>query len=421
MIDNLPTARLAVYIFLEFIALGFALEAVTSFMHGENWWKWAGALLLGVVFMLLGVKSESIIKRSERYLNSRLLWMLACGVVILYSLYFLQRWLPDFAMSLHQRLPGTVGYATVSLVGATLACGCWWLTGKMLPPAPIPTASTTSSSSDYSSSTSSISLDDDSQYELFKLSPKQKAGLDKAKAPLFKYKAALLDTPEYRKEQILRDKYRKLVEDYEKQAGHLIDLDKVEYLPKPPATIAENAVDIDISVKMVADELSKTFFWMIRNNRKVRVPIAMFISLTTRQTTPLKIDLLYLDAKSIDGWADIRMADSWFPNHVRTMKETPLVLQAKNACSSMKGEYLLPSLYERIIQPNDKVEGWIIAEYPKGLKYGNSIGDMRISLLAGNYWIASKTFPANPRVYREDHPPFDWYLTPLDTLITEDW
>jgi len=159
MIDDLPTARLAVYIFLEFIALGFALEAVTSFMHGENWWQWAGALVLGVVFMVLGVKSESIIKRFERYLNSRLLWMLACGVVILYSLYFLQRWLPDFAVSLHQRLPGTLGYATVALVGAILACGCWWLTGKMLSPAPTTVDSTS---------------DSDSQFQVLNLSPQKK-------------------------------------------------------------------------------------------------------------------------------------------------------------------------------------------------------------------------------------------------------
>lgn len=56
MPDELPSGDKAVYIFLEMIALGFALEAVTSFMHGDIWWKWTGALALGVLFLLAGVK-----------------------------------------------------------------------------------------------------------------------------------------------------------------------------------------------------------------------------------------------------------------------------------------------------------------------------------------------------------------------------
>src|SRR5713101_7696045 len=139
MIDGLPTARLAVYIFLEFIALGFALEAVAAFMHGEIWWKWAGALLSGIVFMLLGVNSERIIKRFARHLNSRLIWMGICGVIFLSSLYFIQRFAAlAFAMNLHERFSGTLGYAVVGLVGAVVSCGCWWLTGKMSVSAPAP-------------------------------------------------------------------------------------------------------------------------------------------------------------------------------------------------------------------------------------------------------------------------------------------
>jgi len=407
MVESLPTARLAVYIFFEFIALGFALEAVSSLMRGDDWWKWTGALVLGVAFMVLGVKSESIIKRFARYLNSRLVWVLACGVGILYSLYFVQRWDQSLLVNLHQRLHGAIGYAIVALVGAIMACGCWWFTGKMVSPTP---AASSSSSPD----------DDDSQYALLNLSPHQKAEFDKLKAPLFRYKAAMLDRPEYYKLKVLKDEYRTMVESTEKQYGCLIDVDKLECLPKPPATIIENGVDIDISVKMVAEELSKTFFWIIKNDTvKVRVPIVLFISLTNRHTTPLKIDLLYLDAKSVDGWADIRMADSLSAG-VQTMSAKPLILEAKNASVSVKGEYLLPTLYDQIIQPGDKVEGWIIAEYPKGFKYGKSIGDMRISLLAGKHWIVSKTFPANPRVYNNELSSA-WYFKPLDTLITEDW
>jgi hypothetical protein len=148
VIDDLPTARLAVYIFLEFIALGFALEAVASFMHGESWWKWVGALALGVVFLILGVKSERIIKRFVHYLNSRLLWMLAYGVVVLYSLYFLQRWVPDLAMNFHQRLQGGLGYATVALLGAILSCGLWWFSGRMLVPSTASESSSTTTETD---------------------------------------------------------------------------------------------------------------------------------------------------------------------------------------------------------------------------------------------------------------------------------
>lgn len=345
------------------------------------------------------------------YLNSRPL------LIVVFLILSLSLLLAMATPDLHQRLQGWLGFATVGLVGAVVACGYWWLTGRMLSPAPV---AATSTSSDYSAD-SSVFSDDDSQYQLLNLSPQQKAELDKLKAPMFRYKATLLDMPAYHQLRVAKDEYRTMVENLEKQHGCLIDVDKLECIPKPPATITENQVDIDISVIMVAEEISKNFFWVIRNkSSKVRVPIAMFISLTNRQTTPLKIDLLYLDAKSVDGWADIRMVDSLFPNAVESISDEPLVLQAKNGATSMKGEYLLPSLYDRVIQPGDKAEGWIISEFPKGFKYGSSIGDLRLSLLAGNHWIASKTFPSNPRVFK-DHPLGDWYFTPLDTLITEEW
>lgn len=54
--DEFPSGDKAVYIFLEMIALGFALEAVASFMRGDVWWRWIGALVLGVLFLVAGVK-----------------------------------------------------------------------------------------------------------------------------------------------------------------------------------------------------------------------------------------------------------------------------------------------------------------------------------------------------------------------------
>jgi hypothetical protein len=347
---------------------------------------------------------------AAHYLNSR---PILITVFLIFSLgLFLTLTRPD----LHQRLQGWPGFATAGLVGAILSCGIWWFSGKV--PSPAPAASALSSSSASMPATSGSTVGGDSQYALFNFSLEEKAEFEKLKAPLVQYKAAILDTPEYYQARVSEDKFREMLESLETKYGCLIDTNKNQCLPKPPATISGGKVDIEVSVRMVADELSKTFFWVIPNNSvKIRVPIVLFVSLINRQATPLKIDLLYLDAQAVEGWADIRMADSLFPG-VRLMSTRPLVLEAKNACASMKGEYLLPSLYDRIIQPGDKVEGWIVAEYPKGFKYGNSIGDMRISLLAGDEWIASKTFPANPRLYK-DHS-FDWYFIPLDTLPTKD-
>jgi hypothetical protein len=37
LIDQLPAGKIAVYVFLEMIALGFALEAVAAFVRGDRW------------------------------------------------------------------------------------------------------------------------------------------------------------------------------------------------------------------------------------------------------------------------------------------------------------------------------------------------------------------------------------------------
>jgi hypothetical protein len=138
MLDDLPNPRLAVYIFLEMIALGFALEAVAALMRGDDWWKWIGALIMGVVFMVLGVRSARIVDRCALYLNTRIIWMVAFVVFSLYSLYFLQRLVaPDLIMNLRQRSQGTMGYAVAGVIGATLFCLAWWLSGA-IPKASIP-------------------------------------------------------------------------------------------------------------------------------------------------------------------------------------------------------------------------------------------------------------------------------------------
>lgn len=287
---------------------------------------------------------------------------------------------------------------------------------------PANASSYSDSHSAVSDSENSARPDDDSQYDVLHLSPKDKATIDRMKAKVFPYKAALLNSPEYYAAKLARDDYRTEVEKDEEEVGCMIEVSSCTCLPKPPAEITEHQVNIDISAKMVADELSKTYVWMIENGKttKLRVPIILFVSLKNNQATPLKIDLVYLDAKSVGGWADIRMVDSLFPEQFgESIHDKPLILQGKNGAAALKGEYLVPTLYNRVLQPGKSVEGWVAAEYPRGVKYRTSIGDMRISLFSGNRWIASKTFPASPNVY--ENQSFDWYLNPLDTMITEDW
>jgi hypothetical protein len=138
MPDDLPSRDKAVYIFLEMIALGFALEAVASLMRGDVWWKWSGALAAGVLFLVTGVKSKEIIlKISPRfvyYLNQRLTWI---AIFIVLSFYILQKEpVLDVVMDLHQRWKGWAGYTVFGLFGALLMCGYWWFTGAILKPLP---------------------------------------------------------------------------------------------------------------------------------------------------------------------------------------------------------------------------------------------------------------------------------------------
>jgi len=311
-----------------------------------------------------------------------------------------------------------IGMASFVIVVLLSLCVSSWLLGvRFVAISPNTPSAATTQASDVSDS----SLSDDSQYELLQLSAEKKAEIDKLKGPLFQIKAKMLDSREYYELRVAKDNFRTMVEKIEGQYGCLIDTATVTCLPKPPVTITAQDMDIEVSLKTIAPEIPKNYFWVIRDGVKLRVPVVLFVSLTNRYKEPLKVDLLYLEAKSIGGWTDTRMADT-LVNNVPGMEKKTLVLHGKNGAFSMKGEYLIPSLYDRVIQPGATVEGWIIAEYPKGLKYGNSIGDMRISLLAAHRWIASKTFPANPPVFDRinSKESKEFYFAPLDTFITED-
>lgn len=59
--DDLPTPGKAVYLFFEFIALGFALEAIADLVHYHGpWYRWSGSLLAAALFLTLGVKGPVI-------------------------------------------------------------------------------------------------------------------------------------------------------------------------------------------------------------------------------------------------------------------------------------------------------------------------------------------------------------------------
>lgn len=232
MLDEAPSAKLAVYIFLEMIALGFALEAVASLMRGESWWKWTSAVLTGIVFMVLGVKSGRILERFSWRFNSRVVWMVVFVALSLFSLYSLQRLAAqNLNMYLHQRLQGWIGFAIVGLVGAALACTLWWLAGKMSSPT---TATETSATT---ATETSKAADEDSQYGILNLPPEEKAKIAELKAPLFKYKATVLESPQYYALKKNKDEMRAMIEGLEEHYGCLIDTNELKCLLKPPETV----------------------------------------------------------------------------------------------------------------------------------------------------------------------------------------
>jgi hypothetical protein len=403
MVDDLPNPRLAVYIFLEMIALGFALEAVAAFMRGDAAWKWVGALVLGVVFMVLGVKSEQIVKRSSQYLNSRLVWMATVWVAFLGSLYFLQQSIrPMAAMNLHQRLNGPLGYVVVGAAGALLSCACWWFIGRLAPV----------------SAPKSFTITD----------PKEREELLRAIKNIYQAKAAYLENPLVHKAREARQDLRKKTEEIETKVGCLIDSATVECLPKPPKVIDKMQLEMSISAMVIAEELYKSHFWIVRKKEgsKFRVPVVIFLSMTNRHEEAINVKLLYLESRSAGKkWADVRMADSLSPAMPPlTMETTPLVRETDNKCVVMNGDYLLPSLYNRLLKPGESASGWIVAELPKGVQYGDLIGEMRVSVMdAKEEWVSSKTFSTDPPIYPTDDAGVlvqGSIITPFDFFIDED-
>jgi len=134
--DQLPTGNTAVYVFLEMIALGFALAAVDSLVNNKPLFISFGCLVLAVFFFLIGIKwpqiKHKVGPQFVRYLNLRSVWM---AVFVILSAYILQKPVVlDFVMNLHPRWHGWPAYVVIGLSGAILACGSWWLTGVIVKP-----------------------------------------------------------------------------------------------------------------------------------------------------------------------------------------------------------------------------------------------------------------------------------------------
>jgi hypothetical protein len=135
MVDQLPTGDLAVFGFLEMVALAFAFEGTGRLLDGRYL---PGFLSLGIalLFFVAGIKWPKIKSKASvgllPYLGP-ILTLVFLGVTLaLFQTLSTQ----DFVMHLHQRLHGWLGFTVVGLVGATLSCGYWWLTSKMLVSAP---------------------------------------------------------------------------------------------------------------------------------------------------------------------------------------------------------------------------------------------------------------------------------------------
>ena len=61
MADDLPTPGKAVYLFFEFVALGFALEAVADIIHYHGpWYRWCGSFVAAAFFLWLGIKGPGL-------------------------------------------------------------------------------------------------------------------------------------------------------------------------------------------------------------------------------------------------------------------------------------------------------------------------------------------------------------------------
>src|SRR5437016_2340249 len=133
MATESPDRRHWIVIFLAILDFCCVLLAAERYDKGDirvgTYW-----LLAGIALSLLGWKWPQIrtaIGLANRQYTRMILTLVFFGL----SLYLFHALATrDFIMQMHQRLRGWPGFAVASLVGATVSCGYWWLTGRMFVP-----------------------------------------------------------------------------------------------------------------------------------------------------------------------------------------------------------------------------------------------------------------------------------------------
>ena len=95
-------------------------------------------LLLEILFFIItvGVLPVVINKSTEVHLDwvRRYLRELWFGIFVFFFAYwiFTKPEITEEAVRLHKNLTGSLGYGVAALFGATLCCGFWWFTGRVL-------------------------------------------------------------------------------------------------------------------------------------------------------------------------------------------------------------------------------------------------------------------------------------------------
>jgi hypothetical protein len=193
--------------------------------------------------------------------GTEIMWL---SVLITLSLaYGLSGWVTKDDLSLATRIGRAVSLFAVCCAGVCLYDWHFW-------PEQATTISTISTSlhdqnegdnQDEIADTSS--LDSDSQYGFLDPSPKNQKMIEEMKNILFRFKAQTLDRPDYYQYLKLKDGFRKETEAVEAQHHCLLAVPEWRCFPKPPMEVPTGKVDIDISAKVVAPQMSESRFWVI--------------------------------------------------------------------------------------------------------------------------------------------------------------
>lgn len=83
MPGEMPSGHKAVSYFLDFVTLGFVLEAIASLARSDPWWKWGSLLAEGIGVFLIAINVPQITKKltSSRVSRKRYLFLLGGSAI----------------------------------------------------------------------------------------------------------------------------------------------------------------------------------------------------------------------------------------------------------------------------------------------------------------------------------------------------